>query len=64
MSSFLKTGDQFIEANFIKEAKRITAFYRNNGVYLFTENDLGYYNIDSAITNNYKTNIDLVIFDK
>lgn len=64
MSSFLKTGDQFIEANFIKEAKRITAFYRNNGVYLFTENDLGYYNIDSATTNNYKTNIDLVIFDK
>ena len=25
---------------------------------------MGYYNIDSANTNNYKTNVDLVIFDK
>jgi len=62
--SFLKKGDQFKEANFIKEASRITNLYRNNGIYHFTENDLGYYNIDSAVTNNYKTNVDLVIFDK
>lgn len=62
--SFLKTGEQFIESNFIKEAKRITNLFRNNGIYHFTENDLGYYNIDTANTNNYKTNIDLVIFDK
>ena len=62
--SFLKKGDQFKEANFIKEASRITNLYRNNGIYHFTENDLGYYNIDSAITNSYKTNVDLVIFDK
>ena len=63
-SSYLKTGDQFIETNFIKEAKRITNLFRNSGIYNFTENDLGYYNIDSANTNNYKTNVDLVIFDK
>ena len=62
--SYLKSGDQFIESNFIKEAKRITNLFRNNGIYHFTENDLGYYNIDTANTNNYKTNIDLVIFDK
>ncbi|MDA8893471.1 hypothetical protein N9I78_00690, partial [Flavobacteriaceae bacterium] len=62
--SFLKKGDQFKEANFIKEASRITNLYRNKGIYHFTENDLGYYNIDSAITNSYKTNVDLVIFDK
>ena len=62
--SYLKTGDQFIESNFIKEAKSITSIFRNNGIYHFTENDLGYYNIDTASTNNYKTNIDLVIFDK
>ena len=62
--SFLKTGDQFIEESFIKEAKRITKLFRNHGVYHFTENDLGYYNVDSASTNNYKTNIDLVIFNK
>ena len=60
----MKSGDQFIESNFIKEAKRITNLFRNNGIYHFTENDLGYYNIDTANTNNYKTNIDLVIFDK
>ena len=63
-SSYLKTGDQFIETNFIKEAKRITNLFRNSGIYHFTENDLGYYNIDTANTNNYKTNVDLVIFDK
>ena len=62
--SFLKKGDQFIENNFIKEAQRITKLFRNNGVYHFTENDLGYYEIDSTSTNNYKTNVDLVIFDK
>ena len=62
--SYLKTGEQFIESNFIKEAKRITNLFRNNGIYHFTENDLGYYNIDTANTNNYRTNIDLVIFDK
>ncbi len=62
--SFLKTGDQFIENNFIREAKRITNLFRNHGVYHFTENDLGYYNIDSTVSNNYKTNVDLVIFDK
>ena len=63
-SSYLKTGDQFNETNFIKEAKRITNLFRNSGIYHFTESDLGYYNIDSANTNNYKTNVDLVIFDK
>ena len=63
-STFLKKGHQFIETNFIKEAKRITSLFRNNGIYNFTENDLGYYNIDTAVTNNYKTNIDLVIFEK
>ena len=62
--SFLKKGDQFKEVKFIKEASRITNLYRNNGIYHFTENDLGYYNIDSSYTNNYKTNVDLVIFDK
>ena len=62
--SYLKTGEQFIESNFIKEAKRITNLFRNNGIYHFTENDLGYYNIDTANTNNYRTNIDLVIFAK
>lgn len=62
--SLLKKGDQFKESNFIKEANRITNLFRNKGVYLFTENDLGFYDIDSTNTNNLKTNVNLVIFDK
>lgn len=63
-ASFLRSGDQYFEANFIKEAKRITYLYRNNGIYYFTENDLGFYNVDSTDTNNYRTDIDLIISDK
>lgn len=61
--SFLKTGDQYNNENFIKEAQRIIKLYRNHGVYHFTENELGFYNIDTLSTNNYKTNVDLLIYD-
>ena len=61
--SFLNTGDQFIEDNFIKEAKRITKLFRNHGVFHFKEDDIGFYNIDST-SINYKTNVDLIILDK
>lgn len=60
--SFLKTGDQYKDENFIKEAQRITRLFRNHGVYHFTENDLGFYEIDD-VTNNNKTNVDLRIFN-
>ena len=59
--SFLKSGDQYNNDNFIKEASRITKLYRNKGVFHFSENYLGFYEIDTAVTNNNKTNVELII---
>jgi len=59
--SFLKSGDQYSNENFIKEANRITKLYRNHGIYHFSENYLGFYEVDTASTNNYKTNVELVV---
>ncbi len=58
--SFLKTGAQYNNDNFIKEANRILKLYRNNGIYHFTENYLGFYDLDS-LNNNYTTNVNLII---
>lgn len=60
LKSFLKSGDQYDEENFIKEAKRITKLFRNNGVFHFSDNYLGFYDIDTASVN-FKTNVDLII---
>ncbi|MBL4606105.1 MAG: BamA/TamA family outer membrane protein [Flavobacteriaceae bacterium] len=60
--SFLKTGDQYNNDNFIKEAKRIIKLFRNHGVYNFTEKGLGFYNLDST-NNNYKTNVETLVRD-
>lgn len=59
--TFLKSGDQYNNDNFIKEASRITKLFRNHGVYHFSENYLGFYEIDTASTNNFKTNVELII---
>ncbi len=59
--SFLKKGDQYSNENFIKEAGRITKLFRNHGIYHFSENYLGFYEIDTAATNNYRTNVELII---
>ena len=61
--SFLKTGDQYNETNFVNEAERITRLFRNNGGYYFSNSSIGFYNIDSASTN-YKTNVLLKISDR
>lgn len=58
--TFLKSGDQYNNENFIKEAERIIKLYRNNGIFHFSENYLGFYELDST-SINYKTNVDLVI---
>lgn len=58
--SFLISGQQYDEDNFIKEAKRITKLFRNNGIYHFSENYIGFYDLDSA-SSNYKTNVDLIV---
>ena len=57
--SLLKTGDQYKNQTFIDEAKQVIKLYRNNGIYHFAENYLGFY-VDSTRTD-YKTNVDFII---
>jgi len=58
--SFLKKGEIFNQQNFINEANRITKLYRNNGIYHFQDDFLGFYDIDS-INPYYRTNVRLVV---
>ena len=57
--SLLKTGDQYNDKTFRKEASRVIKLFRNNGVFHFTETALGFY-VDSTRTD-YKTNVDFLV---
>jgi hypothetical protein len=57
--SLLKKGNQYTNQTFIDEAKQIIKLYRNNGIYHFAENYLGFY-VDSTRTD-HKTNVDFII---
>jgi outer membrane translocation and assembly module TamA len=59
MVSLLKKGNQYKNQTFIDEAKHVIKLYRNNGIYHFAENYLGFY-VDSTRTD-YKTNVDFII---
>ncbi|WP_405562926.1 BamA/TamA family outer membrane protein [Polaribacter sp. Asnod6-C07] len=59
LESVLKTGDQYKDQTFRKEAASIVKLFRNKGVYHFTESALGFY-VDSTRTD-YKTNVDFII---
>lgn len=60
--SFLKTKQQYKDANFIKEANRLTKLFRNNGIYHFDKNkSIDFYVAD---TSGYKTNIELFVSDR
>lgn len=58
--SFLKQNDRFRDQNFREESKRLTKLFRNSGIYNFSENSIGFYQLDSTNTN-YKTNVLLQI---
>ena len=58
-TSLLKKGSQYKNQTFIDEAKQVIKLYRNNGIYHFAENYLGFY-LDST-RNDYKTNVDFII---
>lgn len=58
--SFLKKGDIFDQQNFIDEAARITKLFRNNGVYHFSENYIGFYDLDDS-NPYFRTNVKLII---
>ncbi|NVK53950.1 MAG: BamA/TamA family outer membrane protein [Flavobacteriaceae bacterium] len=55
-TTYLKTGDQYNEDNFRKEAKRIIKLFRNSGIYNFLETYIEFRDVDS-IPKNYKTNV-------
>ena len=40
--SYLKSGEQYKDDHFIKEAERIIKHFRNHGVYHFSERGLGF----------------------
>lgn len=55
-SSFLKSNERFKDENFREESKRLTKLFRNSGIFHFSENSIGFYQLDSTNTNN-KTNV-------
>lgn len=61
-NSFLKSGDQYKDQNFIKEANRLVKLFRNKGIYHFNEN---YILFDNDTLENYqKTDVEINISDK
>jgi outer membrane translocation and assembly module TamA len=59
MRSLLKSGNQYNDNTFRKEANNVVKLFRNSGIYHFSETALGFY-VDSTKTN-YKTNVDFLI---
>ncbi|CAA0177546.1 translocation and assembly module lipoprotein TamL [Tenacibaculum maritimum] len=62
--TFIKSGEQYKNQNFINEANRLTKLFRDNGIYHFSENYIGFYEIDTASTNNHKTDVHLEISNR
>ena len=54
LNTFLKSGDQYNQEKFIKEASRLVKLFRNSGIYNFTNSYLTFDEID---TSGVKTNI-------
>jgi outer membrane protein assembly factor BamA len=60
-NTFLKSGSQYKTSDFVNEKDRISAHFRNNGVYNFQPN---YVTFDlDTLNNNKKVNVDLIIKD-
>ncbi len=55
-TSFLKSGDQYSDKNFIKEAERIIKLFRNSGIYNFSENHVGF-DADDTKLSSHKANV-------
>ena len=60
-NTFLKSGQQYKTSDFVDEKDRISAHFRNNGVYLFQPNNVTF-NLDT-LNSNKKVNVDLIIKD-
>ncbi len=59
ITTLLKTGDQYNDKTFRREASNVVKLFKNNGVYNFSESALGFY-VDSTRTD-HKTNVDFLI---
>jgi outer membrane translocation and assembly module TamA len=57
--SLLKSGNQYNDNTFRKEASKVVKLFRNSGIYHFSEAALGFY-VDSTRLN-YKTNVEFLI---
>jgi outer membrane translocation and assembly module TamA len=57
--SLLKSGNQYNDNTFRKEAGKVVKLFRNSGIYHFSETALGFY-VASDTTNN-KTNVEFLI---
>ena len=62
-NSFIKSGEVYDDSNFRKESKRLTNVFRNSGIYHFSENQIGFYDIDTTATD-LKTDVILKITDR
>ncbi|WP_456300669.1 translocation and assembly module lipoprotein TamL [Tenacibaculum pacificus] len=60
--SFLKSGDQYKDENFIKEANRLVNLFRDKGIYHFNENYISFEN--DTLQNYQKTNVAVKISDR
>ncbi len=60
--SYLKTGEQYKDKNFINEANRIVKLFRNKGIYHFNENYISFEN--DTLTDYKKTSVDIDISDR
>tara|TARA_B100000809_G_scaffold32272_1_gene28165 strand:- start:4395 stop:6854 length:2460 start_codon:yes stop_codon:yes gene_type:complete len=61
--SFIKRGEIYNDKNFRKESKRLSNIFRNSGIYHFSENQIGFYEIDT-LAESHKTDVILKITDR
>ena len=62
-TSYIKSGDIYNDKNFRLESKRLSNLFRNSGIYHFSENQIGFYEIDT-LAPNHKTDVILKITDR
>lgn len=60
--TFLKRGDQYNNANFIKETNRLIKLYRNKGIYHFNEDNIAFDN--DTLADYKKTNVEVILSDR
>lgn len=61
-NTFLKSGKQYKDQNFINEASRLVKLFRNKGVYHFAENNIEF-DVDT-LKNYQKPSVDIKISDR